>query len=286
MASGGRADRESRLRARAATVVIPFPRRVTGDRPDLVRLVPTGRSLLTAFAVLTLGLLAWLGARETGIFGVRTLDVQGGTPAVAAQVRRALAGTRGTSLLKIDLATAQQAVVSLPTIESVTFDRAFPHTLRVAVVPERPVAVARQGADSFLVSARGRVIARVDRHARKELARIWVQRDVQMAMGSLVTGDALTAVGAVAPLAGSRFPGRVTSVSTEAGSLTLRLRSGLEVRLGDPVDVPLKLAVAARVIPLLGQGTLYLDVSVPERPVGGTTLDSQVELKGLSSTAP
>ncbi len=85
----------------------------------------------------------------------------------------------------------------------------------------------------------------------------------------------------MAPLVGSRFPGRVTSVTATADALTLRLRSGLELRLGDPLDVALKLAVAARVIPLLDDGTAYLDVAVPERPVAGT-LNSQVEVDGFT----
>ena len=36
----------------------------------------------------------------------------------------------------------------------------------------------------------------------------------------------------------------------------------------------LKLTVAARVLPLLEDGTVYLDVSVPERPVASATLNS------------
>ena len=53
--------------------------------------------------------------------------------------------------------------------------------------------------------------------------------------------------------------------------LTLVLRHGLEVRLGDPGDVRLKLAVARRILRAtnaLASGG-YLDVSVPERPVLG-----------------
>jgi len=49
--------------------------------------------------------------------------------------------------------------------------------------------------------------------------------------------------------------------------------------------VPLKLAVAARVIPLLDPGTAYLDVAVPERPVAGS-LNSQVQVQGTTSTTP
>jgi cell division protein FtsQ len=285
VASGGRVERGSRPRARAASVVVPLPRRIRGDRLDLARLVPSGRSLGIAFLIVVGAAAAWLGARETGVFAVRAVDVSGAPPAVAAQVQRALQTTRGTSLLKLDLAAAAQNLEALPTVASVRFDRAFPHTLRVVVVPERPVAIVRQGADSFLVAESGRVMAAVDRHDHPALARIWVARNVSLRIGAAAVGDLMTAVAAVSPLVGSRFPGRVSSVTTTPDELTLRLRTGLEVRLGDALDVPLKLAVAARVIPLLDPGTAYLDVAVPERPVAGT-LDSQVEVQSTTSTTP
>lgn len=269
MASGGRAEHGSRPRARAVSVVVPFPRRESGGRLDLVRLVPSGRSILLAFALLMCALLAWLAARETGMFAVRTLDVEGAPPAVAVAVHKTLADDTGTSLLKLDLAAAQRAVQKLPTVAGVTFDRAFPHTLRIIVVPERPVAIVRQGPDSFLVSARGRVIAGTGRHSHPKLARIWIKRDVHLETGGITEGDLMTAVQAVAPLAGSHFPGRVISVTTASQSLTMTLRSHLELRLGEPLDVGLKLAIAAEVIPRLADGTTYLDVSVPDRPVAG-----------------
>jgi cell division protein FtsQ len=285
VASGGRVERGSRPPARAASVVVPLSRRINGERLDLQRLVPSGRSLALAFLILAGAVGAWLGARETGVFAVRTIDVAGASPTVARQVRRALAPTRGTSLLKVDLGASLRMVETLPTVASARFDRAYPHTLRVVVVPEKAVAVVRQGANSYLVSGGGRVMATANRHDRPSLARIWVRHSVDLRLGGHTDGELRTAVSAVAPLAGSRFPGRVSSVTATPDVLTLRLRSGLEVRLGDPLDVPLKLAVAARVIPLLAAGTAYLDVAVPERPVAGT-LDSQVELQGTPSTTP
>ncbi len=45
------------------------------------------------------------------------------------------------------------------------------------------------------------------------------------------------------------------------------LRRGPDIRLGEAADVLLKLTVAARVFPLIGEDAVYLDVSVPERPV-------------------
>jgi cell division protein FtsQ len=279
--TGGPAQGDSR----ADGVVVPLPGNARPRRFDLPRAIPSGRSIGIALLVVVGGLLAWFGARETGVFAVRTIDVAGASPSVAAQVRRALAPTRGTSLLKVDLAGSRGIVTALPTVAGVRFDRAFPHTLRVVVVPERPVAVARQGANAFLVAESGRVMAAVGRRDRPRLPRLWVKRGVQLAPGTRVDGDVRTAVAALAPLVGSRFPGRVASVTAAPDALTLRLRSRLELRLGDRADVPLKLAVAARVIPLLADGTPYLDVSVPERPVAGS-LNSQVEPYTSPSTTP
>ena len=229
--------------------------------------------------------LAWLVARETPVFSVETIEVAGAPVRVSAQVKRSLRATEGSSLLKFDADAALQTILALPTVASARFDRAFPHTLRIVVVPERAVAVVRQGARSYLVAESGRIMATAERRDRPALARIWIKRDVQLQVGSRAEGDLLTAVMAVTPLVGSGFPGRVSSVTATPTSLTLRLRSGLEVRLGDPLDVALKLAVAARVIPLLTDDTMYLDVAVPERPVSGT-LDSQVEPEGSTSTQP
>jgi cell division protein FtsQ len=190
-------------------------------------------------------------------------------------------------LLAVDMAAARSAVESVPAVASARFDRAFPHTLTVRVVPERPVAVIRQGATAYVVSGRGRIVARVKPGKQPELARIWVPHGAAtLAAGGRVTGDLRSAVTAVTPLAGRRFPSRVTSVQATPEALTLHLRSGLEVRLGDATDIELKLLVARRVIPLLRPGSLYLDVSVPQRVVAGTTLDSKLEVESGVSTTP
>jgi cell division protein FtsQ len=271
-------DAAGRRRRDRSGVVVPFPRRHDGGRLELAWLAPSARSLLLAFALLAGAALAYVAARETSMFAVRTVTVEGAPPDVAEQVRRALATSHGESLLVLDLDAARDAVQSVPTVAWASFDRAFPHTLAVRVAPERPVAVIRQGARAFLVSRRGRVMARIKPGTRPAMARIWVAAGaVSLAPGTTVQAGLRTAVRAVSPLAGRRFPSGVISVAATEKELTLRLRSGLEVRLGDATDVALKLVVARRVIPLLRPGSRYLDVSVPSRPVAGTTLYSQVE---------
>ena len=52
---------------------------------------------------------------------------------------------------------------------------------------ERPVAVVRKGRESWLVSARGRVITRIARGADGGLARVWVAKATELAPGDLLT---------------------------------------------------------------------------------------------------
>jgi hypothetical protein len=65
------------------------------------------------------------------------------------------------------------------------------------------------------------------------------------------------------------FPARIATASLSHGQLVFRLRSGLELRFGDPTDIRLKLAIARHALSLLPAGSAYLDVSVPGRPVAG-----------------
>ena len=174
----------------------------------------------------------------------------------------------------------------VPLVATVGFDRAFPHTLRVTVVPEIPTAVLRQGARSWLAAAGGKIVSELDRGARPALPRIWLGRGVDVRVGERLSGQQLAAVRAVAPLGARPLPVRVASVRASAKELTLVLRSGIELRLGDGSDRDVKLEVARRILPLLGGSPGYLDVSVPERPVAAKTLDSQVEVESQPSTTP
>jgi len=215
---------------------------------------------------------------------VRNVAVTGAPPSVASDVRAALGAATGQSLVTLDVGKLERQVESVPTVAAVRFDRAFPHTLRVFVVPEQPVAVARQGASSWLVSARGRVLASLAHGARSAPPRPWLGPTTGAFPGGMLGADASLAVRALRPAAAAGLPDRVASARATNDEIMLRLRSGLEVRLGDASQLPLKLAVTAHVLPLLVAGTTYLDVAVPDRPVAGQTLESQVEVKAQDST--
>lgn len=254
--------------ARAAAVAVPRTGRRT-DARAFARLTPSRRSLAVGLGILALAIGAYALARGTSLFAIRSLAVRGGSPQVDAQVEQALAPLLGTSLVGLDGAAVERRVEALPTVVSVTFDRAFPHTLQLAIVPERPAAVLRRGAGAWLVSARGRVMARLKKlEAHPHLPRIWLASRAPVALGEMLPAATGGAAARAVGLAGA-FAARVASASDSDGALDFRLRSGIDLRLGAAGGIRLKVAVSRRALRVLPEGTTYLDVSVPTRPVAG-----------------
>lgn len=237
-------------------------------RTWLVALAPTRRSITVGVGIVALALGGYLIARETPLFAVDRIEVEGGSRQVVRQVRSALASVTGTSLVGLDGPAVLGKVEALPTVVRASYDRAFPHTLRITVVPERPAAVLRSGPASWLVSTRGRVIERLPARSIPNLPRVWVSSRTPVRLGAeLAAAGSATAARAVG-LAGS-FASRVGSASDLDGVLVFHLRSGLTLVLGDGGDVKLKLAVAERALSVLPPGSTFLDVSIPGRPVSG-----------------
>jgi cell division protein FtsQ len=218
--------------------------------------------------ILLLALGGYLLARETSLFAIDRIEVEGASPRVAGQVQRALASLAGSPLVGLDGSAVLRKVDALPTVVRASYDRAFPHTLRLTVVPERPAAVLRSGTSSWLVSTRGRVMERLGARALPKLPRIWVPAHTPARLGGALTRSGAATSARAAGLAGA-FASRIASVSFTGGALVFRLRSGLELVLGDPVDVKLKVAVAERALAVLPSGSTFLDVSIPGRPVSG-----------------
>ena len=264
MAGQRRSTQARPPRSRAA--VLPLPR--ARAPVALTRYAPSRRSLLVG-----LGLFAVVGGvyalvRETSTFAIGRVEVAGAPADVRRQVQRALAPFVGKSLLSLDGRALARRVEALPTIVSVEYDRAFPHTLRVTVVPERAVAVLHRGKETWLVSARGRVVSRIPNLTHGSLARIWVPRSTAVEAGAFLAPDQAGAIARALALA-ARFPARIAVASLAHGELVFKLRSGVELRLGEPTDVRLKLAIVRRALRHLPPGSAYVDVSVPERPVAG-----------------
>jgi cell division protein FtsQ len=247
----------------------------------MLRALPSGRSILVGFAIVLGAVGLYLLARETPMFAVQKIEVVGAPAPVAAHVRAALEPIDGTSLLALNSAEIERRLAKLPDVVAGDYNREFPHTLRITVRAEHPVAIARRGANAWLVAASSRAIAEVPLKTHPELPRIWLAHSGDPEVGQPLTDRfALRAVRALALMRTSHFGLRVRMVRVQQRDLTLLLgTAGFELRLGELRAIPLKLAVAERVLPgLFAEGGFaYLDVSVPERPVAGTSLKSQPE---------
>lgn len=231
------------------------------------RWLPSARSVAAGCTLLALAGGAYLVALKTSVFAVQRIEVEGASPALAAQIRTALSPLQGTSLVSFGRSDADRRLASFPQIASVRYDRDFPHTLRVEVTVEKPVAVLRKASDAWLASTTGRVLGTLKEGSYPPLPRIWLAAETDVNVGAYVdAGDALRVAAA---LPAAHLPVRALAVQDYGGGrLVVQLAGGREIRLGSLANLAVKLAVAAVVLPR-ARGALYVDVSVPTRPVAG-----------------
>jgi len=235
--------------------------------------LPLGRTIGVVGVIVGILALGYLAARSTSLFALQSVAVSGAGRAVETDVRTALRPLDGESLVTIDAGRVERQLSTLPSILSARVDRAFPHELRIVIVPERPVVVLRSGRGAWVVSERGRVISPVESKAERRLPRIWLAAGATFEPGAtLGLAAASKALKVIAALP-AQFPVQVrTARATEAG-LVLVLVTGMEVRLGSAAELDAKLASTAAVLGGLSIAERaeldYLDVTLPERPVGG-----------------
>jgi cell division septal protein FtsQ len=235
-----------------------------------------------AAAVAAVLALLYLAARETPLFAVRTVEITGGSEAVRKAVQEAAQPVEGESLVALDGKSLVRDLEALPSVRSASYDRAFPSTLRIFVRPERPLGIVRLGADRWVVSERRRIIRRQAPGSSERYPRFRLPGRPNVVPGAYLTDPGARVVLAALAVVPKNFPARIHMVRLEEGQLIMDLWApwgGPELRLGEAVDVEVKLAIAAVVLRALSADTRssvgYVDVSVPERAVVGS--NSQVE---------
>jgi cell division protein FtsQ len=218
--------------------------------------------------------LGYLWLKGSSVFQLRTVAVRGGTESERVAVRDAVArAAAGRSLLAISPASVAGNIEHLPTIRLASVDRDFPHTLRIHIVPERAVALA-QGAGGYrsLVAASGRVLRVFERQdVVPALPRIWTRRERPIPGGAIRATPALAALDALAARPPD-FSAHVANVKMDPDrGIVMRLRGGLDIVLGPPLQLQQKLLAAAWVLHRYPTSAdraqlVYADVSAPARP--------------------
>lgn len=197
-------------------------RRRDAQQPSPLSTVPWKR-ILTAAGLLGVvaggaGAIVWALDQP-----IETVAVQGSFQRVSAlDVERAVKDrVRGAGLVTVKLETVQRAIETLPWVDGVTVERAWPRGLRVTVAEQ--VAAARWGANGLL-NSRGELFMSEVRHIPPELPKLSGPPGTENAVAQryLAIQGRLVEAGM-----------RITALRLDPrGAWEIDLDSGITVRLG------------------------------------------------------
>ena len=210
------------------------------------------------------------GLRAPGAGGLRRVS-----PAVRRSVEAAAKPYVGESLVALDQDELRRQLQSLSTVRSVRLDRAFPHTLRISVVPERPAGrrAARAGRMAR-VRAWPRDPGARSRPAQRAHERVGRSRHEPRRRCGTVQDEELRAILDALRRVPDTFPARVSMARVEDEEVTLVLASGIELHPrranGAAAQARRRRRGLLSALTAEERGELgYLDVTVPGLPVGG-----------------
>jgi len=221
-----------------------------GPRARVLR----GRVMLALLLVLAvLAGAGWL-VGFSPILAVDRVEVRGAHRLTASSLRQAAAVPLGVPLARQDLAAIAGRVGSLPQIESAQVSRKWPNTIRIVVVERQPVLAVRQPEGFVLIDTRG-----VAFEARPTLPSGVLPADVDPSNVAV-----LREAGTIASAMPAALRGRVERLrATSRSSVTVVLRSGVQVNWGTAADSALKADI---VLAVLKRKPSTIDVSSPHNP--------------------
>jgi cell division protein FtsQ len=220
-------------------------------------------ALAAAALVLVAGYYLWL--RDSSVFAVDEVEVEGAT-VNRDEVAAALEDVAGEmTTLHVDDEKLREAVSRFPTIASIEADASLPSSLTITVTERLPVARVSEDGEDLAVSADGFVLRGVG-----------VDRQALPPVEAVVEGVRVDADGAeqaaIAGAAPAELRERIVELAfdPERGGVVVEIEGAPELRFGDGSDPSEKWDAVVSVLsnPELGSPA-YLDASVPERPVTG-----------------
>jgi cell division protein FtsQ len=275
----------------ARSLAAPAPKRVHAPRGDRTRggggqgglassaeLLRAGTRFLARHRWLHIALLAfamaapvlggaWLWFRGSGFVSVQTVQIAGVSGADAAVVEGDLTqAARSMSTLEVNVGALRAAVAPLHVVRELRASSSFPHTLRIDVVEQLPVASLTASGVHTAVAANGVVLGPA--LASASLPSVSVASVPPP--GRRVNGANVLSELAVLGAAPAALAGHVERVFTGAKGLTVAMRNGLLVYFGDDSQALAKWLSLARVLAdSTSAGASYIDVRLPSHPAAG-----------------
>ena len=249
-------------------------------RPPRVRVPLAGAALgfvwhrrRLRFAAIALalaaGLLAggWLWLRHSSLAAVRRVQISGVHGPEARAIDAALrTAARHMSTLDPHLGALRAAVAPFTVVRELRATASFPHSLRIHVLEQLPVAALVSGGTRTAVAADGVVLGPALLSGSLPTLTARAAPPAGQRIGDRALNEALAVLGAApAPLAGL-----VQRVETGAQGLAVVMRGGLTAYFGDRSRPHAKwLSLALVLASERSAGASYVDVRVPARPAAG-----------------
>lgn len=199
---------------------------------------------------------------------VDNVEVVGASQLDPAEVE-ALASLEGDSMLRVDLAGAEERIRYLPALKSVRIEREWPRTVRIVLEERQPWAFWEVGDKRYVIDAEGIVLGDISpaegAPSVKDLT-----NPVRLVPGDRVDTDAVN----LTRLLTQRVPEVLAlnpagfEYSNDKG-LSLTADDGYRVVIGDSQNIEYKLAVWKTIEEKLGRGGMsghVLDLRFEDRP--------------------
>lgn len=253
-------------------------------RPSLRRRLPRpglrGVGILLALVALAGGGFLWF--RTSSLVAVRQVKISGVSGPDAARIRSALRNAaREMTTLDVRMGALRTAVQPYPVVKHLRVSTGFPHTMRIDVIEQVPVAVVSDAGRLVPVSADGTLLHDASTSGALPTIALTVPPG-----GTHIDGPGRTEVRllAAAPYA---LLAKIAQTATDpVHGLVATLRNGPKIYFGTPSDLAAKwTAAAAALAAPSSDGAAYIDVTVPSRPAAGTGSDTASSASTSGSTA-
>jgi cell division protein FtsQ len=267
---------------------VRLPVLLAGAARTLVEIVGTRRRLRIALIALAVALplagAGWLWLRQSPFVSVEHVQITGVYGADAQAVQAALTqAAHGMSTLDVSDGALEAAVAPLRVVRELRAIPSFPHSLRIEVVEQPPVAVLTVGGVRTAVAADG--VALGSTLASGSLPSVTGYR--LAAPGARVGGATLLGELTVLGAAPSLLARHIERVYSGPKGLTVAMRNGLLVYFGDDERPHAKWLSLARVLAdPSSAGASYVDVRLPSHPAAGFPAGVTPPDAAASTTTP
>ena len=252
----------------AAVASAGVPRTKPRPRRSLAMPRPFRRRGFVVAALIALAIsvlyVAWF--RDSSFASVDRVSFSGLATRDAGRLRGELtAAAQKMTTLDVDEGALRAAVAREPLVRSVSAEGDFPHTLRIAVVLNLPVARLQSHGRSVAISGDGTLLPGLQVGSLPTLSVGSLPRTARVKDARTLS---LVAIPAAAP---APLLAHIAAVGFVGGKgIVARLANGPEIVFGDTSRLAAKWAAAAAVLAQSSSaGAAYIDVREPQQPIAG-----------------